>query len=123
MDIMDRRSVSTVILGVLAWATAMTVCATEQASVVQQGRLLYTNFGCYACHGYEGQGAAITGPRIAPDPLPMAAFTEVIRRPPNVMPAYSPDVLSDEDLQRIHTFLQSIPRPPAAEDLPGLSRE
>ena len=94
-------------------ATAGHPClAAEGNTTVAQGRKLFNATGCYSCHGYEGQGALVTGPRLAPSPLPLAAFIEMVRRPPNVMPAYSPRVLADEALAKIHAFLQSIPTPP-----------
>lgn len=72
------------------------------------GRTLYIKFGCHQCHGYEGQGGLLSGPRIAPNPLPLKGFTEILRRPYGVMPAYSDKVISDETLKIIHQYLQSI---------------
>ncbi len=77
--------------------------------------------GCYQCHGYEGQGARPTGPRIAPEPLPFAVFSTWVRHPPEVMPAYSRDVRSEDKLERIHEYLISIPPPPDVSTLPALS--
>jgi ubiquinol-cytochrome c reductase cytochrome c subunit len=78
------------------------------------GRTLYAGKGCYACHGYAGQGSLLTGPRIAPDPAPIEAFTAVIRRPPGEMPAYSPASVTDAELAAIHAYLSAIPPPPPA---------
>jgi mono/diheme cytochrome c family protein len=36
------------------------------------------------------------------------------------MPAYSPNVLSDAQLQAIYDYMRSIPEPPAVEDIPAL---
>ena len=47
----------------------------------------------------------------------------IVRRPPNVMPAYSPGVVSEEQLERIHAYLKSIPQPPDVSTLPILSEE
>ena len=74
------------------------------------GEQLYKSKGCYLCHGYEGQGGS-TGPRLAPGPLPLVAFAIFVRKPPNVMPAYSPRVLSDEELEAIYRFVGSIQAP------------
>ena len=38
----------------------------------------------------------------------------------NLMPAYSPNVLSEEQLRLIYAFVQSIPEPPPLEDIPEL---
>ncbi len=84
------------------------VHADESNNTTRQGRDLYIQYGCYQCHGYEGQGGLISGPRIAPTALPLDAFAEILRRPYGVMPAYSPNVLSDEILKGIHEYLQSI---------------
>ena len=97
----------------IAVCAAINPCfAADANNPVEQGRTLYNATGCYSCHGYEGQGFLITGPRLAPNPLPLVVFTEMVRRPTNVMPAYSPHVLTDAELAKIHAFLQSIPAPP-----------
>ena len=77
----------------------------------QNGRTLYIQKGCYACHGYEGQGGIISGPKLAPDPLPVDVFIARVRRPIADMPAYSRKVLKEEDLSDIYRFLQTIPLP------------
>ncbi len=74
--------------------------ATQEDEATDRGKKDYVEMGCYQCHGYQGQGGA--GPRIAPKPLSLEVFTRLVRRPPNVMPAYSPKVISDEKLKRIH---------------------
>ena len=43
------------------------------------------------------------------------------RRHTNLMPAYSPNVLSDEKLRQIYEYVRSVPEPPALEDIPELS--
>jgi mono/diheme cytochrome c family protein len=84
-----------------------------------QGRELFVTYGCWQCHGYEGQGS-IAGPRVAPTLLPYAAFEQLVRRPANVMPAYAPSALPDDVLQNIFAFVQSVEQPPALEDIPEL---
>jgi len=86
------------------------------------GKDKYMAYGCYQCHGTAGQGA-ITGPRLAPSPLPFQAFRQLLRTPSNRMPAYAPDVLSDSDLKIIHEYLASIQAPPALDEIPILSRQ
>jgi len=66
--------------------------------------------GCYQCHGREAQGAS-TGPRLGPNPLPLAAFARAIRRPRNEMPPYSVKLLSDVELVDVHAFVAARPRP------------
>ena len=43
------------------------------------GKKLFVTYGCYQCHGYAAHGGAGCdslrgGPRIAPKPIPFAAF-------------------------------------------------
>jgi len=96
---------------------------TAPAGDAKAGKRLYTNYGCYQCHGYEGQGAPTTGPRLAPDPIPFAAFVGYLRGPRGEMPPYTAKVVSDQELADIYAFLQSLPRPPAARSLPLLKIE
>ena len=77
-------------------------------------RKLFVRYGCYQCHGYEGQGGEAL--RIAPSPYPFEAFAAKVRKPANEMPAYAPEVLSDADLQALYRYVRAIPEPPA--DLP-----
>ncbi|MDA2935580.1 cytochrome c [Acidobacteria bacterium AH-259-D05] len=95
--------------------------ATQEGDATDRGRADFIEMGCYQCHGYQGQGGA--GPRLVPDPLSFEAFARVVRRPPNVMSAYSSKVLSDEKLKRIHQYLESMPKPPEVSSLPALSGE
>ncbi len=94
---------------------------TAVAGNVDAGKKLYVSYGCWQCHGYEGQGSG-AGLRIAPRPLPLAAFTTSIRRPTNVMPPYTDKVVSDTDLALIHAYLQSRPAPPPVQSIPILPK-
>jgi mono/diheme cytochrome c family protein len=89
---------------------------TAVAGNVDTGKKLYVSYGCWQCHGYEGQGS-VAGVRIAPRPLPLAVFTKYIRQPPNVMPPYTDKVVSDADLAHIHAYLQSRPAPPPVQSI------
>src|SRR5262245_16708890 len=84
------------------------------------GKKMFVSYGCYQCHGYEGQGSSATGPRIAPRPLPFAAFSRYVRRPAGQMPLYTAKVLSDTDLAHIYAYLQSRPMPKAVDSIPLL---
>jgi mono/diheme cytochrome c family protein len=86
-----------------------------------KGKEIYVKVGCYACHGYDGQGAA-TGPKLAPDPMPPDALASYIRNSaPTLMPPYSEKVLGDAEVADIHAYLASIKKPPSAKDIPLLS--
>ena len=89
--------------------------------VAEQGRELFESHQCWQCHGYEGQGGS-AGVRIAPTVYPFEAFAQLVRHT-NLMPAYSPNVLSDENLRLIWEYVRSIPEPPALEDIPELNFE
>ena len=109
---------------VIAFAGAAVVGSAppaDDADDARPGRAEYIEMGCYQCHGYEGQGARSTGPRIAPEPLPFEVFSTWVRHPPEVMPAYSPKVLSEDKLERIHEYLLSIPLPPDVSTLPAFA--
>lgn len=103
------------LLGVLAVGFQGRTLAQDAA----EGRELFVTYGCWQCHGYEGQGS-VAGPRVAPTLLPYAAFEVLVRRPANVMPAYAPSALPDDALQEIFAFVQSVEEPPALEDIPAL---
>jgi mono/diheme cytochrome c family protein len=88
----------------------------------QSGYRDYVEMGCWQCHGFQGRSSRGVSPRdLAPGPLPYKVFARIVRLPPNVMPAYSPNVLSDEKLARIYAYLQSIPPAPDVSDIPILS--
>ncbi len=111
-----------VVFGVVVLLAGAAIGASAmQEGDVERGRKDFVEVGCYQCHGYQGQGGA--GPRLAPDPIALENFMRIVRRPPNVMPAYSPGVVSEEQLERIHAYLKSIPQPPDVSTLPILSEE
>ena len=104
--------------GAAAQAPAQTTPQPTPAGDADAGKKLFVSLGCWTCHGYEGQGGA--APRIAPRPLPRAAFTTYVRRPSDRMPNYPERVVSDEQLGHIHAYLQSRPMPRPIESIPLL---
>jgi len=82
-----------------------------------EGRELYLSYQCWQCHGYEGQGGAAA--RIASTAYPIDAFARFLRHP-DLMPAYTPGLLSDENLRLIYEYVRSIAVPPLLEDIPEL---
>jgi mono/diheme cytochrome c family protein len=91
------------------------VASAQSSEDLIADRRVYVTYGCYQCHGYEGQGGGIYGgPRIGPTKWPLMAFETQLRRPRGSaipMPAYAPEVLSEADLKRIYEYLRSIPSP------------
>ena len=85
------------------------------------GQQLYMSIGCWECHGSQGQGGAVTGPRLAHTALPFAAVVQQLRVPQNAMPPYEPAVVSDEDVANIYAWLESLPAPQSAASIPLLN--
>ena len=92
--------------GAIAAALA---CGAIAAQAQDDGRAAFTTYGCYQCHGYEGQGEG--APRLAAKPYTLEAFATFVRKPPNEMPAYARSVLDDSTLESIYRYVQSIPPP------------
>ena len=76
-----------------------------------RGKQLFVKYGCYACHGYEGQGGA-AGARLAPRPIAAAALIAYVRHLAGQMPPYTVKVAPDADLADIRAYLASVPEPP-----------
>jgi mono/diheme cytochrome c family protein len=85
------------------------------------GKKLFLAYGCYQCHGYEGQGAS-TGPRIGPPPLTLAFLISYVRHPTGQMPPYTDKVVPDQDLTDIFAYLKTKPQPARASSIPLLNQ-
>jgi len=94
--------------------------AETPAGTAENGKRIFNKIGCYECHGREGQGSTMSGPRIAPDPVPFDVLTRYVRKPTGEMPPFTAKVVSDQELADIYAFLQSRPHPPAAKAMPLL---
>lgn len=89
----------------------------------QNGNRIYTNDGCYQCHGRVGQGSQSTAaPRIGPPALTIDAFARYIHAPTGNMPPYTSKVVSDRDVADIYAFLKSLPPALPAKDIPLLNQ-
>ncbi len=108
-------------LVLLALGLAPVAGSAQEAAdeTVREGRALFESQQCWQCHGYEGQGG-VAGVRIAPTLYPFEAFARLVRHT-NLMPAYSPNVLSDDQLRLIFAYVSSIPEPPPLEEIPELN--
>ena len=105
------------------------VTAQGTDGAVGRGKAAYMKAGCYACHGTVGHGGP--GGRLAPKPLPAAAFAAVVRKGKRSnpranalwsgMPPYSAKFLSDTEILDIQAYLSSIADPPAVNSVPLLS--
>jgi len=97
--------------------------AAVPAGNAEAGKRIFTQDGCYECHGREGQGAAQgAGPRIGPPQLSLEALIKYVRQPTGQMPPYTSKVLSDQDLADIYAYLQSRPKAAASKDIPLLNQ-
>ena len=86
--------------------------APAPAGDAVKGKAALLKYGCYTCHGYEGQGAGATGKKLAPNPLPYAAFSAFVRATSREMPPFTEKVLPEQDLMDIHAYLRTIPAAP-----------
>jgi mono/diheme cytochrome c family protein len=91
---------------------------------VAKGKRVYLADGCFLCHGRVGQGGAMNypAPAIVKLEMPVESFVAFLRDAPNDMPAYTANVLSDEDAADIYAFLQSLQGRKPAKDFPLLNQ-
>ncbi len=94
------------------------------AASAEKGKAAFIKFGCWQCHGTQGQGSVVTsgGKVLAPDPMPFEAFAAFVRTTNRAMPPYREAVLSNEDLADIYAYLQSIPKPADYKSIPLLKQ-
>jgi len=96
--------------------------AAAEAADAARGKILFTEkYGCYQCHGTQGQGSPVTGPRLAPNPLPFEALSAFVRTSSREMPPFREAVLPNEDLADIYAYLQSIKPGPDYKTIPMLN--
>jgi len=111
------------IIGWAALAVALLVPVTGAVAdgSAEKGKAAFVRHGCWECHGYAGQGG-VTGPKLAPDPLPFDALSTFVRTTSRNMPPYVEAILSNQDLADIYAYLSSIPKGPAAASIPLLNQ-
>ena len=94
------------------------------AADAARGKILFTQkYGCYECHGTQVQGSPVTGPKLAPNPLPYDALSAFIRSSNGPMPPFREAILPTADLQDIYAYLQSIPPAPDYKTIPLLNNK
>jgi len=110
-----------VVIGLAAFAAGLVLCqASALAASADKGKSAFLQHGCWQCHGYQGQGG-ITGPKLAPGPIPFETLSNFVRTTNRQMPPFSKDILSDEDLADIYAYLESIPKGPDPKSIPLLN--
>lgn len=90
-----------------------TAAAQAGGGNVQNGKTLFADKGCSGCHGPDARGMSPVesptgGPRIAPPPLALPAFTAFVRNPTGKMIPFSPQDISDAQLADVYAYLQSL---------------
>ncbi len=117
-------------MGLAAMAASLvlsigTVAITSDGALAAdaaRGKILFTQkYGCFQCHGTEGQGSPVTGPKLAPNPLPYEALSAFVRPSNGPMPPFREAILPNPDLQDIYAYLQSIKPAPDYKTIPLLS--
>jgi mono/diheme cytochrome c family protein len=95
-----------------------------QAASAENGKVAFVKNGCWQCHDFNGQGSVATsaGRVIANTPLPFDAFKAYVRDPGGAMPPFHVEILSDSDLADIYAYLESLPKPRSAKDIPLLNQ-
>jgi mono/diheme cytochrome c family protein len=110
-----------VVIGLAAFAAGLVLSqASALAASAEKGMSAFLQHGCWQCHGYQGQGG-VTGPKLAPNPIPFDTLSNFVRTTNRAMPPFSKDILSDEDLADIYAYLQAIPKGPDPKDIPLLN--
>jgi mono/diheme cytochrome c family protein len=97
-------------------ALSLTAMAAAGPAEPASGQALFNAVGCWACHGYGGQGT-LSGPQIAPSALPLPIFQQLLRHPARLMPAYGAAVLNDAQVASLYAYLQSRSPPRHAADI------
>ncbi|MFQ5946480.1 MAG: c-type cytochrome [Anaerolineae bacterium] len=89
---------------------------TPQAAIsaAQEGQALFVRVGCAGCHGEKAGGGF--GPALAGRTAEQ--IRSQVRNPRGLMPAFSPATLSDDDLEKIIVYIQSLDGG-GREGLPG----
>ena len=107
----------------LAAVAGVTGPRNALAADAAKGKTTFVQHGCWQCHDYDGQGSVATsnGKVIARTALPLDAFKSFVRTTNGAMPPYRPAVLTDDELDDIYAYLQSLPQPKAASDIPLLN--
>jgi len=121
---MSRSIVRVVLAAIAAGTVALTSGSALAAGDAAKGKAAFLKYGCWQCHGTQGQGSAITslGKVLAPDPLPWDTFSAFVRTTNRAMPPFSEKVLPNEDLADIYAYLSSIPKGKDYKSIPLLNQ-
>lgn len=89
-------------------ATVVAMTALPEAPTPEpasRGQQLFVSKGCSACHGAQGEGTDIapglgghTGEQVK----------RQVRAPMGLMPAFAPDIISDQELEQIAQYIETL---------------
>jgi len=115
---MVRFVLAAVAAGTVVLASGSAFAAGDAA----KGKAKFVTYGCWQCHGFEGQGSAVTsnGAVLSNTELPLEAFEAFVRSTNRAMPPYREAILPNADLADIYAFLQSVPKPKDVSSIPLL---
>ena len=97
--------------------------AEEEAAAGEgglDGESFYTKFECSLCHGAVGEGNV--GPALNQAEIPADTISDVIRNGTGAMQGYRSDKMSDEEMDALILYVQSIGRGEVQADA-GLERQ
>lgn len=80
----------------------------EEEGATLDGPTLFRKIECARCHGAIGEGGA--APPLNQEELPANELTSILRNGVGAMKGFSPDVLSDEELDVLVEYVQAIGR-------------
>jgi mono/diheme cytochrome c family protein len=111
------------LVALIVFAPGFAALDTAVAASAEKGKAAFIQHGCWQCHDFAGEGSVATsnGAVIARTALPLESFMAFVRMTNGQMPPYRPAVLSDEELGDIYAYLQSLPEPKPASDIPLLN--
>jgi mono/diheme cytochrome c family protein len=113
-----------IVMGALLLAgSALAQEKAAPAGDVQRGEKHFMSDGCYQCHGIGGNGAILTGPRLARTELDFESFRNQLRHPASEMPPYEAPVVSEQTVADLYAFVKSRPAAADAKSLPLLMGE
>ena len=122
---MKNLVIALAVMTIASALSAQTPAQTPSAAAAPQGdaengKKIYTTYGCYQCHNYVANGGG-AGPRLAPRPITWPAFSVQVRKPKDEMPPYTTKMITDKELADIYAFLRTIPEPPSVQSIPILN--
>src|SRR3990172_3050061 len=113
---MKRMLLAGPILGAMALAFLLLgpaqVASSAPPGTAEAGKAFwgkYTSLWCLSCHGVNAEGGY--GPDLAGRGLAFEQAARAIRQPWGVMPAYTKQQVSDQDIADLVAYFNSLPAP------------